>query len=118
MSGWPRLDAQSAAVDLIGQRFWLRADPAADLLVLEDRPSRSAPDAFDAAPDDVSFVLRLSFCDRAEPAADLLLGAVEPALSVFDDAVAAFEDVVFPTMETSDDERSGERPAPFGGETA
>jgi hypothetical protein len=71
------------------------------LLVFEDRPSLSVFDAFDAAPAEVSFVFRFSFCDREEPAADLLFEAVESLLRVLDADVAALVEVVFPAINPS-----------------
>lgn len=81
-----------------GQRFWLSAEPAADLLSLAERPSLSVFDAFVAAVFEVFFVLRASFCARAEPPADLLFDPVSPLRRVLDAAEAAFEDVVLPDM--------------------
>ena len=81
--------------------FWESAEPAADLLSLDVRPSLSVFDAFDAAELEVFFVFVGSFCDRAEPAADLLFAPVAEPLRVFEAEVAALDEVVLPDISYS-----------------
>lgn len=78
--------------------FWESAEPAADLLVLAERPSLSLFEALDAAPLDVFLVFLLSRCDSAEPAADLLLEPVDLPPTALLAELAAFLEVVFPAM--------------------
>ncbi|MGA0594284.1 hypothetical protein [Enterovirga sp. CN4-39] len=65
---------------------------------MDERPSLSVFEALLAAPDEVFFVLVLSFWDSADPAADLLFDPVDPLLSVLDADDAALGEVVFPAI--------------------